>query len=277
VARRSCFFLSRVLDPEFKMAALKLKVKNLDEITDDTTRALYKESDDKDGFVLDVEGAIPKGQLDEFRNSNTTLRKQLEAFKDIDPEEYKTLKAKLAELEGKTEKQKQETKEELQKQIEALNRKAVKDQDDLKAELAKRDQTIQTLMIDKEVSIQANEVGVRTEALTDVIARAKNVFKLQNGVVVAFKPDGEKWYSDTTGEILKIPEWFKILLKEAGHLFKESQGTGSTGGATGGKKPPVSTDNPWKTGNRTDQAMVIKQDIQRARLLAKEAGVRVTF
>lgn len=259
------------------MAALKLKVATLDELGDDATKALYKESEDKSGFVLDVEGAVPKGQLDEFRNTNTTLRKQLEALKDIDPEEYKTMKAKLAELEKGENKETKQTKEEMQRQIDALNKKSAQDMEGLRGEIAKRDQTIQTLMIDKEVSLQANEVGVRTEALTDVIARAKNVFKLQNGVVVAFRPDGEKWYSESTGEILKISEWFKILLKEAGHLFKDSQGTGSTGGATGGKKPVVTTENPWKTGNRTEQAMAIKADIQKARALCKEAGLRVTF
>jgi hypothetical protein len=256
--------------------ALKLKVTTLDEI-EEPARALYKEAEDKSGFILDVEGAAPVGQLDEFRKNNRELHKKLEGLKDIDPEEYRTMKAKLQEIETKAEGKDKQTKEEMQRQIDALNKKAVKDADDLKAQITQRDQTIQTLMIDKEVSLQANEVGVRPEALIDVIQRSKNVFKLQNGVVVAFKPDGEKWYSEASGEILKIGEWLKILLKEAGHLFKESQGTGSTGGATGGKKATTTTENPWKTGNRTDQALVIKQDIQRARLLAKEAGVRVTF
>jgi hypothetical protein len=256
--------------------ALKLKVKNLDDIPE-ATRTLYKEADDKDGFVLDVEGVVPKGQMDEFRRVNLDLRKELEAFKDVDPEEYKALKSKLAEIENKDEKVKQQTKDEMQRQLDALNKKAAKDADDLKAIIGQRDQMIQTLMIDKEVSLQANEVGVRSEALIDVIQRAKNVFKLQNGVVVAYKPDGDKWYSDSTGEILKISEWFKVLLKDAPHLFKDSKGTGSTGGEVGGKRLMPSGENPWKTGNRTEQALAIKADIQRARLLAKEAGVRVTF
>jgi len=256
--------------------SLKLKTKTLEEV-DEPIRVLYKKADDGDGFVLDVDGAVPKGQLEEFRSTNKNLIKQLEVFKDINPEEYASMKQKLSEMEGKETKEKQQTKEEMQRQIDALNKKAAKDADDLKAQISQRDQTIQTLMIDKEVSLQANDVGVRTEALTDVIARAKNVFKLQNAVVVAFRPDGEKWYSDNTGEILKINEWFKILLKEAPHLFKDSQGSGATGGATGGKKMPLITDNPWKTGNRTEQALAIKADIQKARALAKEAGVRVTF
>jgi hypothetical protein len=187
------------------------------------------------------------------------------------------MKAKLAEIEDKETKKTQQTKDDMQRQIDALNKKAVKDSEDLKSIISQRDQTIQTLMIDKEVSLQANEVGVRTEALIDVIQRAKNVFKLQNGVVVAYQANGEKWYSDATGEILQIKEWFKVLLRDAPHLFKESKGTGSTGGEAGKPKLMPSSENPWKTGNRTDQALAIKADIQRARLLAKEAGVRVTF
>jgi len=254
--------------------ALKLKVKTLDEIPE-ATRALYRESDGE--FMLDLEGAVvPKGELEAHKQTINGLRKQLEMFKDVDAEEYRSLKAKLAEMEGQTGKEKQQTKEEMQKQIDALNKKAVKDADDLKAQIAQRDQTIQTLMIDKEVSLQANEVGVRPEALIDVIQRSKTIFKLQNGVVVAFKPDGEKWYSEATGEILKIGEWLKVLVKDAPHLFKESQGTAAVGGATGGKKMVIG-ENPWKTGNRTDQALAIKADINRARALAKEAGVRVSF
>jgi hypothetical protein len=66
--------------------ALKLKIKTLDEIPE-ATRTLYREAEDKDGFVLDVEGAVPKGQLEEFRSANLKLRKDKEAFRDVDPEE----------------------------------------------------------------------------------------------------------------------------------------------------------------------------------------------
>jgi hypothetical protein len=254
--------------------ALKLKSKTLDEIPE-PARALYKEAEDGE-FVLDVEGAVPKAQFEEFRNSNINLRKQLEGFKDVDPEEYHSLKDKLKEMEGQSGKEKQQTKEEMQRQIDALKAKSDKEIKDWQAQIASRDQTIQTLMIDKEVSLQANEVGVRSEALIDVIQRSKATFRLENGVVVAYKPNGDKWYSEASGEILKIGEWLKILVKEAPHLFKDSQGTSATGGATGGKTK-MSGENPFKTGNRTDQAMAIKADINRARALAKEAGVRVTF
>lgn len=253
---------------------LKLKLKTLDDVPE-PARALYKEAEDGE-FVLDIEGAVPKAQLEEFRNTNRNLTKQLEAFKDVDPEEYRSLKDKLKEMEGQSGKEKQQTKEEMQRQIDALKAKADKDAKDLQGQIASRDQTIQTLMIDKEVSLQANEVGVRSEALIDVIQRSKATFRLENGLVLAYKPNGEKWYSEATGEILKIAEWLKILVKEAPHLFKESQGTGSTGGATGGKKMVVG-ENPWKSGNRTEQALAIKADINRARALAKEAGARVTF
>lgn len=253
---------------------LKFKVKTLDDIPE-ASRTLYKESDGE--FVLDIEGGVvPKGEADGFKNTAFGLRKELEKYKDVDPEEYRALKDKLKEMEGQTGKEKQQTKEEMQRQIDAMKTSAEKAAKDLQAQIESRDVTIQTLMIDKEVSLQASEVGVRPEALIDVIQRAKAIFKLENGVVVAYKGNGDKWYSDATGEILKIGEWFKVLVKDAPHLFKESQGTGSTGGATGGKQK-MTGDNPWKTGNRTDQALAIKADINRARALAKEAGVRVTF
>lgn len=256
--------------------ALKLKTTTLDEVPE-AQRSLYKQ--DGTEYVLDVDGAVPKEQLDTFRNTNIGLKKELEKFKDVDPEEYRSIKKKLEEIEGKDEKTKadKQTKEELQRQLDAIQKKAKTDLDELQRQMTARDATIQTLMIDKEVGIMANELGVRPEALVDVTSRAKTVFRLENGVVVAYKPNGEKWYSDGTGEILKIGEWFKMLVKEAPHLFKESQGTGATGGTGGNRSGATTGENPFKTGNRTQQALLIKADIVKARQLSTEAGVRPKF
>lgn len=254
--------------------SLKLSVKSIDEIPE-AQRPLYRQENNE--YVLDVDDAVPKSRLEEYRNTNVNLKKELERFKDVDPEEYQRIRKKLEELEGKDDKTKQDkqTKEELQRQLDALQKKAAKDLADLQTQLGSRDTVIQTLMIDKEVGIVANELGVRPEALVDVTSRAKSVFRLENGVVVAYKPNGEKWYSDNTGDILKINEWFKLLVKDAPHLFKESQGTGATGGT--GKTTTTTGENPFKTNNRTEQALLIKADIGKARQLCKEAGRRPTF
>ena len=66
----------------------------------------YEEKDGK--FVLSVEGMTEKAKLDEFRNSNIELRKQLEdvsatadAFKGLDPQKAREALKKLEGFEDK--------------------------------------------------------------------------------------------------------------------------------------------------------------------------------
>lgn len=57
--------------------ALKFRVKTREEVPAEH-QSLYVERDG--GFVLDVEGAVEKAQLDEFRKSNTTLKREVESL-----------------------------------------------------------------------------------------------------------------------------------------------------------------------------------------------------
>jgi hypothetical protein len=57
--------------------ALKFKYKSKEEIPAEHTH-LYVSSPDGSGFVLDAEGAVEKSRVDEFRNNNVTLKKQLD-------------------------------------------------------------------------------------------------------------------------------------------------------------------------------------------------------
>src|SRR4030095_2215362 len=61
----------------------------------------YKPEGDK--FVLDVEGAEPTARLNEFRDTNIKLRRQLEdmqgRLKDIDPDKDRERQGRARELE----------------------------------------------------------------------------------------------------------------------------------------------------------------------------------
>ena len=74
---------------------LKFQVETLEGLTPEVA-ALYSEVDGK--FFLDVEGVVPKAKLDEFRNTNVDLMKKLDALKDVDPAEYKKMKAEFEKL-----------------------------------------------------------------------------------------------------------------------------------------------------------------------------------
>ena len=80
--------------------ALKYKFKTKDEIPADHL-SLYAERDG--AWVLDVEGAVEKAKLDEFRNNNVALAKERDDLKKryegIDPDEVRKLADEKRRLE----------------------------------------------------------------------------------------------------------------------------------------------------------------------------------
>src|SRR4051812_18129611 len=80
--------------------ALKYKVNSKAELPTEHA-ALYSERDG--AFFLDVEGAVEKVKLDEFRNNNVALTKERDELKQrfdgIDPEEARAVLADRAKLE----------------------------------------------------------------------------------------------------------------------------------------------------------------------------------
>jgi hypothetical protein len=62
-------------------------------------KALYEQKGDS--FNLLVEGAVEKGKLDEFRQTNVELLKQQEAFKGVDLAKYKLLEEQERKLRDK--------------------------------------------------------------------------------------------------------------------------------------------------------------------------------
>src|SRR5688572_21088799 len=59
--------------------ALKFRYKTREEIPAEH-HGLYVSSPDGSGFCLDVEGAVEKARLDEVRNSNTALKREVETL-----------------------------------------------------------------------------------------------------------------------------------------------------------------------------------------------------
>ena len=83
--------------------ALKFVLDSLEGV-DDAVKGLYsKHTDDK--FYLDVEGAVAKSKVDEFRDNNVSLKQQIEDLTDkygkIDLDKYNALMDKEALDDGK--------------------------------------------------------------------------------------------------------------------------------------------------------------------------------
>ena len=214
-------------------------VENLDNIPQEI-HSFYTESDD--GFLLNVDGVVPKAKLNEFRSTNRKLNAELEEvnnkFKYVDIEEYKTLKENQTNDAVKGVVQEADVNNIVQTRVKEM--KATHDDEiaSYKDELNKSKTQLSTLLIDNAITTQAGKHSVKADAVEDILLRAKRIFNVNNGQVEAHNADGEVIYNKN-GDPLTIDEWITNLGKDAPHLFQES-----TGALTQGNKPGIQSFTP---------------------------------
>ncbi len=212
--------------------ALAFKIKKLEDVAE-AFRPLYVKMDDG-SYVLEVDGAVDKIKLDEFRQKNIDLLKEAEKFKDLNPTKY----AELMELQRQREEKALLDAGEVDKVVE--NRvKAMKDEmqksiDTLTSTNGGMNRQLETLMIDNTVRVAASKTGVRPEAVDDVLLRAKTVFKIHEGKVVAVDAENKPVYGKDGTTLLGIEEWSTGLKATAPHLYIGSTGGGASGGGRAG-------------------------------------------
>ena len=210
--------------------ALKFKFKTKDEIPADYL-SLYAEREG--AWVLDVDGAVEKAKLDEFRNNNVALAKERDDLKKryegIDPDEVR----KLADEKRRLEEAQQLEAGEAEKVVEARV-KALKGDFDkqLSAATSERDALnarLVAIQIDQGVITVASKRGLRASAMPDITARARGVFRLVNGVPTAFEADGQTVRAGKDGVTpMTLDEWVDAQVSEAPHLFESNAGGGRT-------------------------------------------------
>jgi hypothetical protein len=223
----------------------------------DALKALYVPAGDK--FTLDgFDGAVPgfitasehdtikadavttKVKLDEFRENNRGLFNALKLFGIEDPTkagdvatELTTLRASAADLKGKG-----VTKpSDLETQIAAAVKAAIAP---LSASLA-ASETARTAAdakaaesaLTSTLTASALKSGVRPTAVRDVLARAKDVYRVVDGAIVPLL--GDTVLRDAEGHPKSPDAWFVELGKspDAAHLFTESTGAGADGKSAG--------------------------------------------
>lgn len=208
---------------------LKYVIDKLEDVAE-ASRGLYVQRDGK--FYLDVDGVVPKERVDEFRNNNIELQKQLDKYKNIDPTKYAELKQIQQEIEeGKLIK---EGKLEEVVNLRVGNMKTTYEGqlNDANTALANANRQLETLMIDNVVRAEATKAGVVATAVDDVILRAKTTYVIEKGVPVP-KANGEVVYGKDGKTPMPISEWMTGLRGTAGHLFQGSTGSGAGGGGKG--------------------------------------------
>ena len=234
-------------------------------------RNLYTKQGDK--WVLDVEGAVPKSQLNEFREKNITLSKQLEGLGDTKPEDAVKAIKRVEELEAQVDKDKGKFEELLNKRTETMKK-------EYEGKLATKDTTIgetrtqlKTLKIDQAIQEAGGEFGLRQGAAPDLIARGRAMFDLDDaGNIISKDAEGVQRYNGA-GEPLAPKDWVQTQTKEAKHLFDESQGSGAGGSGKGGSGGAAGA-NPWKADsfNLTEQGKMMRDDPAKAKRMAAQAG-----
>ena len=126
------------------------------------------------------------------------------------------------------------------------------------------------IQIDQGVITVATKKGLRPTAIPDITARARNVFRLANGLPTAFEADGKTVRFGKDGMTpMTLEEWVDAQVSEAPHLFESNAGGGAAGDGSGGAaatRATRSVKNPFRkeTWNLTEQMRLQKTDPQLA-------------
>ena len=228
--------------------------------------ALYVEREG--AFYLDVEGVTDKVKADELRTHNIELRKQIEErdarFEGIDPDAVRQLAAEKLRLE-----EEQRLKDGKFQEVLADKLKAQKVDSDklLTSVTGERDAyfaQLTAIQIDQGVLTAATKRGLRPTALPDITARARQTFKLVNGVPQAFEADGKTVRYGKDGITPKtLEEWMDTQVSDAPYLFEANAGGGAASNGAGGAAASArTTKNPFRqeSWNLTEQMKLQKTD-----------------
>lgn len=237
---------------------------------------LYEEKDGKFVLKVEFEGLVGKEKVDEFRQNNIDLKKQLDALKDAlgetDPEKVKAYLADVKKKEeaaalkaGDIDKLLETRTAEMRKAHDTALTTAKKEIEKLTAELTK-------LVVENGIRAAAAAKKVLGTAVEDVLMRGKSVFQMKDGKAVAIGADGQPMFGKD-GSALTMEAWVDSLTSSAPHLFEASSGGGASnagGGASGGQT------NPWKKDsfNLTQQGKIAQTNPALAKRLMQEAGLQ---
>ncbi len=248
--------------------ALKFRYKTKDEIPAELV-SLYAEREG--GWQLDCDGVAEKAKLDEFRNNNTALLKQVEdlkkRFEGIDPDEVRKLAEQKARLEEERQLKAGELDKVVESRVKGLRGEWEKQVATLNAEREALNTRLTAIQIDQGVITAATKRGLRPTAITDITSRARSVFKLVNGAPRAFEADGTTVRYGRDGVTpMSLEEWVDAQVAEAPHLFESNAGSGAASTGSGGAGSNRSVKNPFRkeTWNLTEQMKLQKSDPQLA-------------
>jgi hypothetical protein len=209
------------------MLKFKIDKKAFDGL-EDSLKAMYQSNSDGN-YYLEVEGAVAKEKLDEFRNNNINLTRQLESFSGVDLEEYKKARETQKALEEKKLLDAGEVDKVVEQRVTAMKT-------DLEGKLKEKDQKLvaanrqlDVLIIDNSVREHATKLGVAASAVDDVLLRARTVYQVEDGRAIPKDRNGAVIFGKDGSSPLPIADWIGGLKDVAPHLFQPSKGSGGSG------------------------------------------------
>jgi hypothetical protein len=243
---------------------MKFVIDALDQVPE-PLRGEYESRNGK--FYLKTEGDyLPlveaNQKLTEFRDNNralngtvSELQGKLKSFEGIDPKEFSTLKERVAEFEKTGAKKGDDVVEMIKAAVKAavdpLNQKLAERE---KAEADAR-QKLEVTTLENNIRDIGVKLGVDERALPDYINRAKTVFRLNEGKLVARNGDQPIFSKTRPAEELGLEEWTETVARQdAPFLFKPSRGGGasnSPGGFTGQRQ--VISNDPLEFGRNLEK------------------------
>jgi hypothetical protein len=186
-------------------------------------------------WTLDIDGVpdgwVPKARLDEFRNNNKALNlkvneleTRLKTFDGVDPTAAAATAAKLTELEARFE------------GVDPNEYRSLKAKPDLSARVSE----LETKLAASEASAARSALktsvgdaflraGGLPEAADFITSKAETIFAMTNGQLTT-----EQWSAERPGEKLSLDEWMRARYVDAAFAFRPSGG----GGASKGNRLP---------------------------------------
>ena len=259
------------------MSTIKTTYNNIEDIPEGM-ETLYTEQDGVH-TLTGVEGVVDKSRLNEFRDNNIQLRKDLEAreeavalagsemkeiqaqmeamksqFAGVDLDEWKTIQAErkaVAEKElieaGEVDKLIDSRVNDVlaaqQKELEAQKLAYESQILNLQDEVVSYNTQLNTMLVDNELAKIAGSQGVRSSAVEDLLSRGRSIFRVEEGKATAFNAEGRPMYDTDAVTPLSIDRWMEGLTETAPHLFEMSTGAASVQ-ATDTTAPVVAAATP---------------------------------
>ena len=196
---------------------LKFRIdKTAHETLTDIEKALYKA--DGDDYILQVEGVVDKNRLDEFRNKNVDLLKEMDKFKNIDIDKYNLALEQEQKLKDKQLIDAGDIETLLQQKTSVITSdyeaKILALTEKLDSNTAQHNSMIGKYEIEGVANRAFTENKISPDAVNAVMSQIKAKFVIENGSVVA--KDGDKIITGKNGNLTisefvqSQPEIFKI-------------------------------------------------------------------